>query len=276
MPGFKNLLVPVDFTFNTELAVKKAIDLADTEGSVVHLLHVLRSSPGTANGYQEKIIKLRELKQTIEVSMPGTSIDIHVVRNSFVEKAIIKLAVDLKTEIIIIGRRSGKKLFSFWKTISPSRIAKKTLCAVLSLKPGSENTKIKSIVVPFGTHIPKRKLDVLVPLTWKKKTTVYLVAMMNELKDFELGDSSITHTLIETYRLLKEDVNCQVIHKLISGNNIARSMLRFAESVNADVLVANPDEINISSLAGLDISDILERDSKIQLLTVEPGTYYSN
>jgi hypothetical protein len=100
--------------------------------------------------------------------------------------------------------------------------------------------------------------------------------MTSDLKDFELGDSSVTHTLIETYRLLKEDVNCQIVNKFISGNNVAKSMFRFAESVNADVLIANPDEMSVSSFAGLDISDMLECDSKMQLLTVEPETYHSN
>lgn len=276
VPAFKNILLPVDFTSNTDLAVKKAIVLADPEECAIHLVHVLKSKPSSNNGYPGKLMKLRELKLLIEISVPGVSVDILVVRGSSVEKAIIDTAASLKSELIIIARRSGKRLFSIWKKISPARLAKKSLCAVLTLKPGSENTKIKSIVVPFRSHIPKRKLDALVHLAWKKNPTVYLVAMMNELKEFELGDSSVTHTLIETYRLLKEDVNCQIVHKLIAGNNIAKSMLRFAESVNADVLLTNPDEMKISSFAGLDISDMLERDSKMQLLTIEPEAYVPN
>jgi nucleotide-binding universal stress UspA family protein len=276
VPAFKNILLPVDFTSNSNLAVKKAIELADPEECAIHLVHVLKSKPSSHNGYPVKLFKLRELKLLIEISVQSVSVDIHVVRGNSVEKGIIDAAVGLKPELVIIARSSGKKLFSFRKKISPAKLAKKTLCAILTLKPGSENSRLKSIVVPFRSHIPKRKLDALVHLAWKKNPTVYLVAMMNELKDFELGDSSVTHTLIETYRLLKEDVNCQIVHKLIAGNNIAKSMLRFAESVNADVLLTNPDEMKISSFAGLDISDMLERDSKMQLLTIEPEAYVPN
>ncbi|HLK28502.1 MAG TPA: universal stress protein [Puia sp.] len=276
MTAFKSLLVPVDFTCNTELGVKKAIDMADKQGCTICLLHVLKSEPKPTNGFPEKLIKLRELKLIIEISVPNVSVDLHIIKGKSVEKTIIETALSLKTELIIIARHSGKKWFSFGKKISPARLAKKTLCAVLTLKPGSENSEIKSIVVPFRSHIPKRKLDVLFHLARKKNTTIYLVGMQNELKEFELGDSSVTHTLIETYRLLKEDVNCQIVHKLITGNNIARSMLRFAESVNADVLFANPDEMNISSFSGLDISDMLDSDSKMQLVTVEPEAYHSN
>ncbi len=276
MPAFKNLLVPIDFTSNTELAAKKAIDLADSEDSVIRLVHILKEKPSQTNGYPEKLVRLRELKLLIEISVPGVFVDIQIIRAKSIEKAIIEIAIETMPDLVIIARRSGKKLFSFRRKISPARLAKKSLCAVLTLKAGSENTKIKSIVVPFRSQIPKRKLDVLAHLAWKKNATIYLVAMTSDLKDFELGDSSVTHTLIETYRLLKEDVNCQIVNKFISGNNVAKSMFRFAESVNADVLIANPDEMSVSSFAGLDISDMLECDSKMQLLTVEPETYHSN
>ena len=154
------------------------------------------------------------------------------------------------------------------KKISPAKIAKLTHVPVLTIKPGSDERKIRSIVVPFRSVIPKDKLNVLVPLVWKRNTTVFLVAMQNELKDFELGDSSVSHTLIETYRLLKEEVNCQIVQKLISGKSFAKSLLRFAESVGADVLLVNPDENMVSSLGKLDISDMLQKNSKMQLLTI--------
>jgi len=275
VPAFKNLLVPVDFTPNTELAVKKAIDMADKQTATIYLLHVLRSSANSTSEFEKKMIKLRELRLIIEISLPGSSVFINIIKGRSVERTIEETAIAVKTELIIIARHSGKKLFSFWKTISPAKLAKKTLSAVLTLKPGSENSEIKSIVVPFRSHIPKRKLEVLFHLAGKKNTTIYLVGMQNELKEFELGDSSVSHTLIETYRLLKEDVNCQIVHKLIAGNNIAKSMLHFAESVNADVLFTNPDEMNISSFSGLDISDMLDSDSKMQLVTVEPEAYHS-
>ena len=39
---FKSILIPVDFSANTEVAVNQAIELACTNGSTIHLLHVIR------------------------------------------------------------------------------------------------------------------------------------------------------------------------------------------------------------------------------------------
>jgi len=155
-------------------------------------------------------------------------------------------------------------------------MAKKTQAAVLTLKPGSESLPIKSIVLPFKSRIPKKKLEMVIPLAWKRKVTIYLVAMQNELKDLEIGDGSISHTLIESYRTLKEDLNCQIVHKLITGTNFAKSILRFAQSVNADILLTNPDEIKVSNWARLDIADLLERQSRLQIMVIEPDSAYKN
>ena len=42
--GFKTILIPVDFTINTEIAVKKALEVADINEATIHLLHVLQEN----------------------------------------------------------------------------------------------------------------------------------------------------------------------------------------------------------------------------------------
>ena len=44
--SFKNILIPVDFSVNTDVAIKKAMDLAE-DHTIIHLLHVQNDSgPG--------------------------------------------------------------------------------------------------------------------------------------------------------------------------------------------------------------------------------------
>ncbi|MBS1666974.1 MAG: universal stress protein [Bacteroidetes bacterium] len=268
MSAFRNILLPVDFTSNTHIAIKRAIDLAEPDESVIHLLHISKANAKEATADSRDWARLKDFKRFLENSIRGVKILIEIYKCDSIEKGIVQKAMEKKPELIIIARNKGRRFLVLTKRISPARIAKLSHVPVLTIKPGSDDRKIRSIVVPFRSVIPKDKLNVLVPLVWKRKTTVFLVAMQNELKDFELGDTSVSHTLIETYRLLKEDVNCQIVHKLISGSNFAKSMLRFAESVGADVLLVNPDEIRVSALGKLDISDMLEKNSKMQLLTI--------
>jgi hypothetical protein len=270
MPAFKNILLPVDFTSNTELAVKKAIDFADSNGAVIHLLHIVKSKKHWNDPHVNEIFQLEQLAKLLHFTMQKVRVDAQILSSHSFENAIVEKANNIHPDLIIIAKNSNKKFFSLKKKIYPGSLAKKSRCAVLTVKPGSLDNKIKSIVIPVRSNIPKRKLELLVPLVWKKNITVYLVSMLDKLKGFDDYDSSLSHTIIETFRLLKGEVNCQVFHEIVSGENVARTALRFAESVNADVLLANPDEINISTFARLDIADLLTRNSKLQVLTIEP------
>ena len=268
-------MIPVDFSSTDDLEINKAIELADEECSIVNLVHVVKNN-SEVNRFSlgKEFQRLLKLKSKLEKSIPNVNVCLHEIQYPSIEEGIVQLAKKLKVELIIMSRKSGKKIFSVHKTLSPSLIAKKTHAAVLTLKPGSDGIQIRSIVLPFRSRIPKRKLEMVVPLAWKKKVTIYLVAMQKELRNLEIGDSSVSHTLVESYRLLKEDLNCQIVNKLITGNNFAKSILRFAQSVNADILMTNPDETKVSNWSGLDIADLLEPHSRLQVLVIEPENVY--
>ncbi len=41
--AFNKILIPVDFSLNTEMAIKKAAGLAKADQTILHLLHVLKA-----------------------------------------------------------------------------------------------------------------------------------------------------------------------------------------------------------------------------------------
>jgi len=216
--------------------------------------------------------KLQQWKNVVEESMPGVTVRINLINSKSVEEVIIQKAAELNPELIIIATHSNKKWPFSWRAISHSNLAKNAHCAVLAVRPGSLHTKIRSIVIPVRSFIPMQKLKLLVHLAWKKNTKIYLVSMLNESSGFD--DSPAVHTLIETYRLLKGEGNCQIVHKIVSGKNIAKTALLFAQSVDADVLLVNLEESRLSSFGKHDISDLLKSNSKLQVLAVDRETRY--
>jgi hypothetical protein len=268
--SFKNILIPVDFSLTTEIAVRKSLELIDPDNSAVHLVHVLLPKFSKNNNQHKTVTELLKWKTIIDDVCPGLLIKMYIVEGKRVQETVIQKAEEIKPDLIIIAKKSNRKWFSFNKIIDVGKLATTTHCATLVIKPGSVKNKIRSIVIPVVSHVPARKLDMLIPLAARKKATVFLLSMMSEATGFD--DSSTTHALIETYRMLKGEVNCQIYHQIISGNNIARAALQFARKVDADVLLVNPDESKVSAFAGLDITDMLMRDSKLQVLAIDPYT----
>ena len=236
-------------------------------------MHV--SDPKTKRGSffnEDKKTKLNIFKEVIERALPGSVVYIYLIMDKSIEKMIIQTAKEVRAQLIIMGRHANHHWLPLKKSISHTNIAKETQSAVLTIQPGDFRHIIKSIVLPIRSFIPTQKIDNLLPFLNNKAITIYLVSIMNEEAD-DLDYSSASHALIETYRLLKEEANCQIVHKLIKGNNLAKIILQFAESVHADILLLNPEESMIRTMTGpRDFSELLKRQSSLQVMAVDSSS----
>ena len=282
--SFENILLPIDLNANTELAVKKTTELVNAASTTIHLIHIIRadvinnaeydeipisSSHNRNPKYSDIIGKMKAWGGIIRRLMPNSEVKLHLVKGSSIENILIHKANETNSQLIIIAKHTGSKWIRLTNPVSPADIARQTHGAVLIVKPGAFYTKIKSIVLPVRSFIPFHKVDVLFPLVYHKGITIYLVSVLNKGAD-DLDHSSTSHALIETHRILKEEANCRIKHKLITRNNLGRTLLDFAASVEADLLIVNPDEAQVWSLTGLrDVSDLLKSRSSLQIMEVD-------
>ena len=280
LPSFENILLPVDLSANTELAVKKTAELVNTTRSTIHLLHIYRREvksglPSAENLkdrnliYAEKKEQMNAWSGIVRRLMPNAEVMPHLVEGGSLRDEIIQKAQETGSQLIVIATQAGKKWIRLKNPISPSDIARQTHSAVLTLKPGCFYNKIRAIVLPVRSFIPFHKVDTLIPLVYHKGITIYLVSVIDRGTN-QQNYSSSSQALIETYRLLREEANCRIIHKLTKRDHLARTLLDLTKSVNADLLILNPDESKIWALNGsLDFSDLLNSRSKLQVLAVD-------
>jgi nucleotide-binding universal stress UspA family protein len=277
---FTDILLPLDFSLNTELAVKKAIELGTPGKTNVHLFHV---KPGFSFAFRVSddalalhakdkslkapIEKLDKWKARITEGLPGIDVNMEIQRGGDVEGAIIEKARTLQPDLIILAKRSNHFLFPFLNTVSPDRLTIETNCPVLTIKTGSQYKKTKLIVIPVSDHIPKRKLELVETLARKFNMEIHLLAIINEKSDLHFS----SHALLETFRHLKEKHHCNVTYQVLHGKNRVKALLEYSQQVNADILLVNPSETKNSYSFGKQISDELPPDSPLQILAVQPA-----
>jgi nucleotide-binding universal stress UspA family protein len=150
---FDNILVPVDFTFKTEKVIKKAIELANPEGSIMHLVHVVRpdfpfrrqqmvhSLNTEVLGIDSELfvkimLKFSHWKNMIEESNRGIIVKIHMCKSKKAQLVVEKFAKQLRAQLIVLATNTGKSKFLIGNNISPSQLARKTDCKVLNLHNG--------------------------------------------------------------------------------------------------------------------------------------------
>ncbi len=274
---FRNIFIPVDFQLNTELAVKKALELSDPGQTVIHLFHVQKPPLPWSSLWGNEMFhtdtsqkipyQLSQWKDLICDCYPEMKVIASIEYSMKIQKSIIEKAKVIKPDLIIIGKHSYHNRFTFLNTVFPNKIAKATDCPVLTFKPGSIYTKIKSIVVPVGPEIPRRKVDLIVSLKEKYRITIHLVTVINKKQN---QNKFSAYSLLETYRFLKDFVQCPLNHEVLHGENVAKSAFDYAKSIKADMLLVEPEsETKLSSFPQKHINDELKPNSKLQILAVQ-------
>lgn len=278
--SFKTILVPVDFSINTEVAINKALELADKEGAAIHLMHVLSDKASRLSVQNNKKTydpihtrpepsieqMITEWKSTIQEVNPHITVCCWIQHHASVQHSIEKKAEKLKADLIVIGKNSNHTWFPFLNTVLSSNLAKTTGCAVLTVKPGSLHNKVKTLVVPVTEDIPKRKMETIAALCKTIRLKVHLVSFMNQ-DNIPIEFSSTA--LLKLYQWLKDSLHCHVEYTVLHNENKARAVMLYAQKVNADMLLVNPVSETKLGWWNQHISDALAPDSKMQVLTVQ-------
>lgn len=282
---FATILIPVDFSVNTDVAISKALELSHSGECSIHLFHVQRIMIPNALQYMHYFLtgysrhqvnasieeskgRLEKLKSDIEDRRKDINVFTWVSFGEPVEQAIIQKAARLAADLIIIGKRSHHSNLTFLNTVVPSRLAAASGIPVLTSKPGSLNSEIKTVVIPVGPRFPASKLEILEALRKEAMLQIRLVVFLDDENDPSFSKQS----LLNTFRTLKNQSANPVNYEVLKGNNKARALLMYCSKVGADVLIVYPgSETRIGVWVNSHISDLLPANSKTQVLAVKPA-----
>ena len=275
------LLVPVDFRVNTEVAIKKAIEIADHD-AVIHLLHVQSYSvPGLSSAafrylMQPDLLKdrehaqrqLEEWKFAIEECREDVRVALDIVLTDSTQQAILRKARDTEADLIIVGKSSCHSWFPFLNKVRPGLLARQTGAAVLTVKPGSVWHKVKRVVIPVTNPTLQNKVKAVSTLCKKFKIEVHLV-------DFRDTDQHMPPSAAQAlYLWIRETLKCPVEVVHLHGSNKAKAILGYARRVDADLLLLHPDKETFIGRFNKNIADELPSSSKMQIWTVNPAPVF--
>ncbi len=269
--AFNQILIPIDFSLNTEIAVKKAIGLIDGKEGCMHLLHIVK--PGTSAAHKfiagEAERKLVQWKDTIRETTPGIGVKVTILRGSSIQQPIIETANMSSPDLIIIGKKGGRRNWFSRCSVSPDQIAQKSNCPVLTTKPGSIHSRTKIIVIPVRHFVPERKLELAILLAKRYRAQVHLLAIGGNA---QAEKEDLNQIFIRTYDHLRGKLVRPIEYFSVGGRNAARATLDYAQSIMADMILVNPaTESGVFGFTGSrHISDLIAPDSKIQVLDVMP------
>lgn len=139
----KEILVPTDFSEPSEKALQQAVELAKQFGSKIHLVHVSTLDTDHMPMFyldDDKVAEVKKhMKQYNEQLMQtktdkflkGTGIEFQVhERQGSPYNEVIKLADELKVDLIVISTKGKNALEGFFFGSTTEKVVKKAHCSV--------------------------------------------------------------------------------------------------------------------------------------------------
>ncbi|HLG39436.1 MAG TPA: universal stress protein [Chitinophagaceae bacterium] len=278
--NFNSVLIPVDFSVNTEVAILKGIELCQGPDPSIHLLHVQPIAPSDIFDFWRYMAgypyygreeqnegarqKLKEWLFFIRQKRNDITTFFWIVYDNSVEKAIIKKTKTLQADLVIVAKNSQHSMLPFLNTVVSSRIAQKTGAAVLTVKPGALGLSMKMVVVPIGSGFPERKIEIINSLRSNFKIHIRLLILVEKSDDPELLQTS----LLNICRVLRNRSQDNISYEVLRANNKGWDILNYCLKVNADLLIVQPESETRIGWLNKHISDELPVNSRTQVLAV--------
>jgi nucleotide-binding universal stress UspA family protein len=284
---FATIIIPVDFSTETDAAIEKALELS-TGRSTIHLLYIQghtaipRASRAASllKGLsyfeqQDKCFgtKLLQLKSKIKGSNAEVQVVLKIVRDVDAKQVIINEIEKLSADLIVIGKNYKRTYLSllFNQTL-PVSLVRKAPCTVLTVSSRALSEAMRVVIVPLVENAACAEMGIMATFSNSNRLNIHLVTFAGH--GANLFDSAPSPVL-RAYQWLKTSLRCQVQCKVLPARNKAKAMLKYAEAVNADVVLVDASIRQKSSWFGGYVTSLLQPRSEISVLAVQPLEPYS-
>jgi K+-sensing histidine kinase KdpD len=228
---FSNMLLPVALNRHTHQAVENAIELANRLDCNLHILYTLRTQLFRSFFHSERKRKVSELQQQLSSRIkPGLLLQaIFTEGNPYEEVRNYVLSHDID---LVSVQRQAEPFWPIGYGFDPERLAVDTDCTVISDQGENGVWNCNKILLPVGSSVPINGVRVAVYLARQFNASMHLVT--------DTCDEENLASLQRTYHLLKDNTDISVECNTLDGANFHQSVLHYARSVHAGLIVANP------------------------------------
>ncbi len=240
------ILIPVDFSEESVVAIDYAKLIAPMFMAKIHLLHVIEGKNPILHFLSENDKPLIEKKIGEKL---GNIVDTlafdNTVESSFsieygnLIDSILKKRKSLDAKLIIIGTTGSKDIRRKIIGSNALRIIREAECPVISIKSKDSFKKIDNIILPLDTSkVTKQKVAHGVFFAKYFNATVHLVSV--ETGDNFIESDTAIQQLEETSEFLEnQNIPCSI--KLLrvssSSGKMAKAIVEYAHEMQADIIM---------------------------------------
>lgn len=255
------LLIPIDFTEQSLLAIKQAYNLAKYTHSKIVLLHTYEK-----NGMErESDLKALTLKTETESGVPTEFMNV----KGNVYSIVPKISEEIKATLVMVGLESHMKAKNIVGA-SASKMIRECTCPVISIRGKDHKDGCENILLPLDLSRESReKVDVAIQFA------KYFGASIRILAVFSLSDAAYENQLLAYSHQVKQYIKSKGIscsNKSMASDHLAETIVEYANKIESDlIIIMNKPNLSIKEFfSGTEAQKVVDV-SNLPVMTINPS-----
>lgn len=257
----QSILIPIDFSKQSLVAIKQTYNLAKFTGSKIILMH---ADPNSNQDHQ------KELEQLVEETKKESGLVVESMNlKGDVYELTDKKAEELGSALIVVGLDTQVRFRNLFGGNNISRFIQHAPCPVITIRSADNRNDCKNIIMPFDlTPESREKVPVVVQMAQYYKADIRIVSVFHP--NDEKYENELLPYLNQVKKFIKEKgVNCT--NKSIPSKNVAEAIVEYANKVNGDLIVQmKKKDLSFSEMFGSATSQKIVEISNIPVMSVPP------
>ena len=254
------ILIPIDFSKQSLLAIKQSYNLAKYTHSKLVLLHVYSKEGEESFEALAKITKQTEQESGVPTEFMNVKGDIY--------DECDRIAAETNATLIIAGLESHMRFRQIMGS-SASKLIRKAPCPVITIRGDEHTDGCENILLPLDLSAETReKTDIAIQFAQ------FFGASVRILGVFDADDADYENRLLAYCHQVKQFIKSKGIsctNKSVPTKDIATTVVDYANKIEADlIMIMNKPDLGIKEfLTGTDAQKIVDI-SNIPVMTIQP------
>ncbi len=273
------ILVPVDLSEQSLIALKQSYNLAKLTKSEILLIYVidedfLKSLENIfAEDYYEDPVRDQiqtRLDKLANDVQQETGVTVNTtIRKGKIYEEIVHVAKETEAKFIIMGTHGKVGLKKKFLGSNASRVIKEAECPVITIKGKEHHFGCKKIVLPLDlSRETKEKVDKAIVLAGFFGSAIYIVSVIESDDEFLMN--KLTRQMNQVKEIIESN-NITVFTEFVKSSDISEEIINYAEKIDADlIIIMTQQEIYWTEMfIGFAAQEIIN-NSNIPVLTIRP------
>ncbi len=279
MTSKSKILVPVDFSEQSLIALRQSFNLARFTESEILLLHVIDEDfLCTLSSYFKDQPYEDPMRDQIQVKLDALANEIQkesgiviqtAIRKGKIYEEIVKTSHEIEAKFIIMGTHGSVGIKKKFIGSNAMRVIKEASCPVITIKGTEHHRGCKKIVLPLDlSKETKEKVGKAIEIANFFNSEIHVISVVESDDEFVIN--KLKRQLNQVINIIK-DQEIKVISEIINASDVPAAILDYSKKADADlIIIMTQQEIYWTELfIGFAAQEIIN-SSDIPVLSIRP------